>query len=201
MVDRMDYQSYFAKGISFDSYLSKLTDEIATGGGGDHAEYLPQNYQRIKRILRTTHLQESILQVIKALEHPVKWLVISEGWCGDAAQIVPVLQLLAEASNGRIELRIVYRDENEALMAAHLTNGSKSIPKLIQLDPDFKFIAEWGPRPAAAQRLVMELKSSPDTAANYADKLHKWYADNKTLEIQNELINVLEKSVVSDPVK
>ncbi len=172
MVDRMDYHSYFAKGISFDSYLSKLTHEIATGGGGDHAEYLPQNYQRIKRILRTTHLQESILQVIKALEHPVKWLVISEGWCGDAAQIVSVLQLLAEASDGRIELRIVYRDENEALMAAHLTNGSKSIPKLIQLDPDFKFIAEWGPRPAAAQR--RRQRTTPSAARGWRQPDGPW---------------------------
>jgi hypothetical protein len=42
------------------------------------------------------------------------WLVISEGWCGDAAQLLPIINKMAVES-GKIDLRIVLRDENEEL--------------------------------------------------------------------------------------
>ena len=60
-------------------------------------------------------------------------MVISEGWCGDAAQILPVINKMALVSN-KIEFRIVLRDENPALMDAFLTNGGKAIPKVIMID-------------------------------------------------------------------
>ena len=60
-------------------------------------------------------------------------LVLAEGWCGDAAQILPVINKIAEYSS-LIDLKVVCRDENPELMDQFLTNGSKSIPKVIIID-------------------------------------------------------------------
>ena len=45
---------------------------------------------------------------------------------------------MAKESGENIELKIVLRDENEELMNEFLTNGSRSIPKLIVLDENLE---------------------------------------------------------------
>ncbi len=73
------------------------------------------------------------------LQGPINWLVITEHWCGDASQIIPIISKVAAESEGKINLRFIYRDENEALIDAHLTDGkSRSIPMLIQINENFE---------------------------------------------------------------
>ena len=86
---------------------------------------------------------------------------------------------------------IVFRDENPALTDAFLTNGTRSIPKLIVLNEEGELLGTWGPRPAAAQQLVIELKSNPATAPTYAEQLHLWYARNRCADLQQEIISLL----------
>jgi Thioredoxin len=186
------YREYFEKGINFETYFENMVENTRTNTDPTYGPYLAQNLQRVKRLMKTTKVTEVLRDATMNLRDSVKWLVISEHWCGDAAQILPVLYAIAAASGGRIDLRIVYRDQNEPLIAAHLTNGTKSIPKLVQLDADYRFISEWGPRPVEAQHLVQELKANPATALDYADKLHKWYADDKTMSTQRELLQTVQ---------
>ena len=188
------YHQYYEAGYSYAQYLGKFEEELNSGEVGSHAEYLPINWQRVKRIDKTLILSSEMKKALSSIQFPLRWLVISEHWCGDAAQIVPVLARIADLSQGKIEMRIVYRDQNLDLMKAHLTRGSMSIPKLIQLDPDFEFLGEWGPRPAEAQDLVLKLKGDPKTADSYSEHLHRWYARNKQLDIQNELIQLLKST-------
>lgn len=187
-----DYQDFFQKGISYAEYLARFIHEVESKAEGMYAQYLPMNLQRTKRVGKTLHLQEDVWDYVKNLTHKVNWLIISENWCGDASQIMPILNGIAQAAEGMIDLRIVYRDENPTLIDAHLTNGGKSVPKLIQLDTNFNITGTWGPRPAAAQKLVVELKSNPLTADKYADMLHKWYADDKSISTQNEILALLK---------
>jgi hypothetical protein len=91
-------------------------------------------------------------------------------------------------------MKIVYRDQHLKLIDAHLTNGGRAIPKLIQLDSHFNITGLWGPRPNEAQKLVKALKSNPDTAAKYNEHLHKWYAENKQQAIQAELELLVKKA-------
>ena len=59
------------------------------------------------------------------------WLVLTEAWCGDAAQSLPIINKMAEVSDN-ITLRLILRDENLDVMDQFLQNGrSRSIPKLI----------------------------------------------------------------------
>ena len=111
---------------------------------------------------------------------------------GDAAQNVPVLAAIAQASKGKIDLRIVFRDENLELMDAFLTNGGRSIPKLIQLNEAWEVMTTWGPRPEVAQNLVMELKANAETVDNYAEQLHLWYAKNRSEELVKEITALLK---------
>jgi hypothetical protein len=189
-----EYQQYFEKGISYDFYLEQLERKAASGDTEGYAKYIPQNFQRSRRIAKTLHLSDELQTALSALPHKLYWLVISELWCGDASQTLPVIQAAQIASNGKIDLRIVYRDENPDLMNAHLTNGTRSIPKLIQFDQHFNLAGVWGPRPAEAQKLVLELKSNPETAPVYLERLHKWYADDKTVSTQREIAQMLNVS-------
>ena len=187
----IDYKFYFDKSLSYKTYLEAFQKEMALGALIEKHEYLPINWQRITRISKTMQLIPEIQERLSALNETRYWLVISEHWCGDAAQTLPVLNKIAENSLGKIQLGIVYRDANLTLIDAHLTNNSRSIPKLIVLDAQYNVINSWGARTAEAEALVVKLKSDPDTASTYSEELHKWYAKDKQVTIQKELLDVL----------
>ena len=186
-----EYKTYFSNGITFETYHQNMIEEVESKRESEYAEYIPMNLQRSKRILKTFQLQDSLKETLRNLNHKINWLLISEHWCGDASQIMPVIHSIAEASEGKINLKIVYRDSNE-LINHHLTNGGKSIPKIVQLDEDFNFLKEWGPRPILAQQLIEELKASETELPEVIEKIHKWYADDKTVLTQKEIEELLK---------
>ncbi|MDB4949551.1 MAG: hypothetical protein JWM27_2200 [Gemmatimonadetes bacterium] len=110
---------------------------------------------------------------------PWRLLVISEDWCGDASNTVPVLARLAEALPG-LEMRVVKRDENLPLMDRWLTGTARSIPLAVLLDADFRPVGRWGPRPAELQARVLREKAEGERAAAdiYRD-VRQWYARDR----------------------
>lgn len=189
-----DYKAYLSKGIDYDTYVVNLADDALNNPDPEYKEYISMNQHRIHRVEKTYHVSDEMKQVLSALTHPIHWLVITEHWCGDAAQIVPVMHAIAAASEGKISMKLVYRDQNEELINAYLTNNTKSIPKIVQLDAEYNVTGSWGPRPAVAQELVIKLKANPETAATYANELHLWYAKDKQLHTEAELIELLKKA-------
>ena len=186
----LDYQEYFEQAITYNEYQKNFQDEIALGDKSPFAQYLPQNWQRQSRLDRKLKLSEELKASIAAIQSPVNWLVITEHWCGDASQINPIIQKAAEESKGKINLRFAYRDQDEELINAHLTDGrSKSIPILIQLDENFKVINTYGPRPQEAQKLV---KSILAEGGAYSIPLHTWYAKDKQKSVQEDLILLIK---------
>lgn len=179
---------------SYRSTIDSLLAEHKTTGS-NHAEDMLQhtrmNVQRMKRLDKTAQLQPDLLAHLKGITQAQTWLVISEAWCGDAAQNLPYLELMAAASE-KIELKIVLRDENLELMDQFLTLGGRSIPKLILLNADTNKVGDWGPRPAAAQSLYQDLKVQQLPYMEASTQLHKWYADNKGLDLQAELLTTLQ---------
>lgn len=186
-----EYKTYFSNGITFETYHQNMIEEVESKRESEYSQYVPMNLQRSKRILKTFQLQDSLKETLKNLNHKINWLVISEHWCGDASQIMPVIHSISNASEGKINLKIVYRDSTE-LIDHHLTNGGKSIPKIIQLDEEFNFLKEWGPRPILAQQLIEELKSKETALPEVIEKIHKWYADDKTISTQKEIEELLK---------
>lgn len=189
-----DYKLYFKKGIDYHAYLSRFEKEMQQGESIPNFQYLPTNWQRMSRIYKTYNVGLGLAEKLSSLQQPLHWLLISEHWCGDASQSVPVVAKIALASLGKIQLRIVYRDENPQLIDAHLTNGGKAIPILLQLNSHFELLGTWGPRPDSAQKLVLQSKKQGLTVANYATNLHKWYANDAQQSIEKELEMLIAKT-------
>ena len=189
--NRIDHSAYLTKAISYKDYRRNVTAELASGADTKTAAYLPLNDSRMRRIEKTFVPSSDAIGKLAAMKEPLQWLVISEHWCGDAAQILPVMNALAEASHGRIRLSIVYRDANPELMDVNLTGTSRAIPKLIQLNAQDEPMASWGPRPDEAQTMVMTLRRDPATASSYTEPLHAWYAKDKQRSTERELIALL----------
>ena len=188
---------YIDASISYDAYremIDKLLSQQKTTGTNhseDMIHYTKMNVTRMKRLDKTTVISESLQKAVASVSTKMIWLVITEAWCGDAAQIVPVLNKIAEL-NPNIEIRFILRDEHLELMDQYLTNGGRSIPKVIAIDESTnKEIFNWGPRPAGTQELFLKLKAEHENYMDVAEGLHRWYAKDKTLEIQKEFTALL----------
>lgn len=156
------------------------------------AHYTKLNLHRMQRLNKTVVLRESLKSAIKQIQLPQTWYVLTEAWCGDAAQNIPVLAALAKL-NPLVDLQLLLRDENPDLMDLYLTNGGKSIPKLIAVDSACHELFNWGPRPSGAQLLMEKYKENPvKSYKEFAEDIHKWYAADKTLSLQKELQDILE---------
>ena len=190
-LSRDDYKNYLQKGISYNQYKQQMAEDLALNNDLKIKEYINLNQRRMYRVEKTYNISSELATQVKNLQHKTYWLILTEHWCGDASQSLPALHAIAELSGGKIEMKLVYRDHNDELMNAYLTNGTRSIPKLIQLDEHFNVTGIWGPRPTVAQKMVKELKSNPATAAGYANELHLWYAKNKQQELEKEVAQLL----------
>jgi hypothetical protein len=154
--------------------------------------YTELNEVRMKRLDKTITIAIENAQKIQHLVREYIWLVISEGWCGDATHIIPIIYKMAEYS-GKIELKIVFRDDNEELMNLFLTNGTKSIPKLIVLDKKtLKVLGDFGPRPHGAKQLILDYKETHGLIDEMAKtNLQLWYLNDKGLSTQNEITDLM----------
>ena len=187
----LDYKSYFQKAISYEKYLQNFQAEIDLGDQSAFAQYLPQNWQRQSRLDRKLKLREDLIEKIQLLTSPIHWLVITEHWCGDASQINPIINKVAQESKGLIYLKFIYRDKDTTLIDQHLTDGkSRSIPILLQLDESFHLIGTYGPRPLEAQKLVKTLLAKNE---DYNIPVHTWYAKDKQQAVQLDLVKLLIK--------
>ena len=187
------------RSYSFDAYKSLVTDLVAQGktSGSEQREdliyYTELNAKRMKRIEKTTVLSEELIGSLTRIKESFTWILISEAWCGDAAQIVPVIGKIA-AQNSQIDLKIILRDEHLSIMDQYLTNGGRSIPKLICLDQDFQEVFTWGPRPKSIQQVVTDTKAEGITDhAILVERLQNAYNLDHTTSIQQEINALIDQ--------
>ena len=185
------------KAISYTSYRKLISDLIASGKSSgpiqseDLLNYSKLNDRRMTRLDKTIRLSQETLLALKKIDKPVTWLVLTEGWCGDAAQTLPVINKIANESD-LITLKIIFRDEHEELMNHFLTNGGKSIPKLLVLNSQNKVLNTWGPRPNTATKMVQDYKNKyGQLDAAFKQQLQVWYNKDKGVNIQKNMIGLL----------
>ena len=193
--------SELGKAMTYEQYrklILKLLQEGKTTGPDQSLkmiEYTALNNSRMHRLDRTIALLPELIDILQGMERKMYWLVLSEAWCGDAAQSIPIIAKMVDASPA-LEMGILLRDENPTVMQAHLTNGAHAIPKLIALDPEkLEVIGEWGPRPAEPQKIVMDYKAMPEPKENYSEvskRVQMWYNADKGLSLQLEFIGLLK---------
>lgn len=186
--------------ISYSSYRDMVNELLAQGKttGEDHSDemlhYTKMNLQRMNRVDKTTVLSASLLSTLSELKGNYNLLVITEGWCGDAAQIVPVINKIVMAAPAHLTLKFVLRDKNLPLIDAHLSNGGRAVPVLLVLDEEGKLLLpKWGPRPVVLQDIMVQWKAEGIEMPELAEKLHGWYAKDKTDAIQEELDALLKQ--------
>ncbi len=179
--------------------LDLLKEGKSTGidQNDDLTHFTKLNNQRMKRLDKQTKLNEETLSKAQKINRDFTWLVLTESWCGDAAQTLPVINKFAEA-NEKIDLKVVLRDENEELMNQFLTNGSKSIPKLIVVDNASKeVVGSWGPRSIKASELVREYKEKHGKIdATLKIDLQNWYNEDKGLNIEMEMVELIDELIL-----
>lgn len=199
----LDYSNIFDnEGLSYAKYRELVDGLLAEGKttGPDHSEamlhYTKMNVQRMKRVEKTTVLNDELLSAIHSVKQRYYFLVITEGWCGDAAQIVPVIDKIVSTAPEKFSLRLVLRDQHISLMDMYLTNGGRAIPVLLVLNENKEVVLpKWGPRPAILQSQLVAWKKEYTDQERVAELLHGWYAKDKTQETQKELTAVLRELV------
>lgn len=153
------------------------------------------NAQRIKRIDKQCIINSELHPLVAEIKKKQRWVVITESWCGDGAQCIPVIAKIAQL-NENIKLELVFRDEHPHLMDCFLTNGSRSIPKLVCINEETEaVIFLWGPRPRLIQNKVSEFKKDNPSIAHdeLVKNIHLWYAQDKTNAIQSEFAEIFKK--------
>ena len=188
-----------AKSFSYEAYRKKISDLLEEGKstGPNQSEdllhYSTLNDARMNRLDKKIKLTHSAKEALKSTKEKQTWLLITEGWCGDAAQIAPVINKMSIESD-KVDLKVVLRDENENLMNQFLTNGSKSILKLVVLNEENEVISSWGPRPSIATKMVTDYKEKHGGLdADFKRDLQVWYNKNKGENIQEDVVAFLEK--------
>lgn len=187
------------KATSYKEYRELVSEHVQNGTstGPNQTEALAQytllNDSRMRRLDKTTKIPDNILGRINDFKGNQTWLVLTESWCGDAAQSMPIINKLAEITD-KIDFRILQRDEHPELMNAFLTNGSQSIPKLIVIDSvTNKLIGEWGPRPSIATEMVNSYKTEHGSLSpEFKQDLQVWYNKDKGVNIAEDLTKLLK---------
>jgi hypothetical protein len=159
-----DYRAHWDAAFSWSDYLGR---EVAK-----HPDLWNGVWQRAR-------VPQWALDEAAAAGGPWRLLVISEDWCGDASNTVPVLARLAETLPN-VEMRVVKRDQNLELMDRWLTGTARSIPLAVLLDAGFRPVGRWGPRPAELQeRVLREKAAGTRPAADIYRDVRQWYARDR----------------------
>lgn len=188
----MDFQAYLSK---FEEILNS-TNPVEPYTDSDYLEYAKLNFSRTKRWLKTGKLSADMVTAIKSITKPQTWVVITEPWCGDAAHSVPFIEMMAK-ENPLITTVYELRD-TESRIDEYLTNGSKSIPKLIIKDENGVDISVWGPRPEECQSFFLKSVEDKTDLDKVKETLQLWYNQDKGKEIQHELMQIIQQEVLVD---
>ncbi|MBP6004223.1 MAG: thioredoxin family protein [Pyrinomonadaceae bacterium] len=181
---------------TYSEYLAMVDGLLAEGKttgpvqSEEKTRFTALNRQRMKRLEKTFMPDNAANEAVAALNVDWIWLVITEGWCGDAAQNLPVIEKIAAANDG-IRTRYVLRDENLELMDQFLTNGARSIPVLIGVDAkSYKVLGSWHSRPAKGQEYFLDLKAQGLTKPEIDEKMQRWYNEDKGRSLQAEFVEL-----------
>lgn len=180
---------------SYRKLIDKLLEEGRTTGSNQSESYISyamMSQKRMRKWEKIGKVNPELIERIKDINKPMTWLVITEGWCGDAGQLLPFVAKMFE-ENPLVNLQLVLRDEHPELMNMFLTNGARSIPIIIGLSEGMEVLGYWGPRPEPIQREFLDNKISGErNGKEFSEYMHLWYAKDKGVSFQNEFLAILD---------
>lgn len=163
--------------------------------------YYAINLKQSREIRNNFRYNPGMEKKAKSYKADLKFLVISEGWCEDASQIVPIVDRLAESIG--VECKIVFRDENLELMEEYHTDGSFSVPIIIGVTPEGEEAFRYGPRPAKAMEFTNRFKKDPDKYSkdDFIEDLDRYYLENHGQDIITEILYLIEEYTLNNPAE
>lgn len=192
-------ETHIKAGMSYEEYRS-LLEQLLLGGKttGENqssalVDYTRINVQRMNKLDKKVVLEEMLLMALRHLRSDWYWIVLTEAWCGDAAQNIPILSKIADASP-RIQLKLLLRDEYPEIFNHYAHSRGASIPLLICLkQEDLSECGIWGPQPEPVQKMVMDYKTdSKETPEELMENIYCWYATDKGKTMQREMTGLIE---------
>lgn len=197
----MNLTEYINKGLAYEDYIIRVEDdlenEIENEDPKEYVQYYALGLQRMNRIFKTFKLNPGQETRIKSTPNNLKLLIITEGWCGDASQILPVVEKLANALN--VSTHYILRDENMELMEKYKTNGALSIPIIIGVNEENEEAFRFGPRPQEGMEMLARFKNNPDiySSEDFHEDLQRYYNDNKGEDIVNEILDLIDENIAN----
>jgi len=186
--ETMKWNDYLA---AFEAVLDG-TNKTVPYNDEAYLEYVKLNSSRQNRWIKKMVLSEETQNALRNVRTPQKWILITEPWCGDAAHISAFINAMSEAS-GNIEIDIQLRDSEPFIIDNYLTNGGRSIPKLVVQDTHGRDLFTWGSRPKECQNLMLSLKESDLSEQEKKAELQKWYNKDKGVSVQQEIAALLQE--------
>lgn len=188
----MDIKRFWDSGLSYEQYLNHAQesfDHPKTKAEEKSHDYYKLGIQRMNRMAKSYSPDTGQMKRLIQKRFTGRILIIAEAWCGDCAQVVPVITKFFEHH----EVRITLRDQEPSLMGDFLTGGSKSIPIVIFLDDQFRVINYWGSRPKYGQELYTKYKNNPEgyPKEQFYNDLQKYYAKNKGFDTIEEILELI----------
>jgi thiol-disulfide isomerase/thioredoxin len=185
------------KAISYTQYRALVQAHVLNGSNSGKkatemlAAFTAVNDQLMERLDKTLKILPENQEFLSTFNKEVYFLIITESWCGDAAQTMPMMNQVARAAG--VDFKVVLRDQNSVLIDQFLTNGGRSIAKLILVDANTNLpMATWGPRPTKATQLVDEEKAAKGLlSTEFKQELQNWYNKDKGKDTENDLVEML----------
>lgn len=184
--------------MSYSEYRELLDDLLLANKttGDDQSEerisYASLNQKRMQRLDKAT--MPTGLSSFK-INAKVGVMIITEGWCGDSAQIVPWFEQYLELYQPEVKSYFILRDDNPQVMDSFLTNGTRGIPKFVFFNEEtLDVLALWGPRPEKIQQWFLSMKEEQPGLSKdeYGLQLHQFYTKDKGHEIIADLQRVFQ---------
>jgi len=158
-----------------------------------YLETVEKNRDLWHSLYERARIPDELVRATERLDGRWHLLALSEDWCGDAVNTLPVVARWAEELD-HLDFRVLGRDENPDLMDAHLTNGrSRSIPVVIVYDENFEEVGWWGPRPDVLQEFVLGEGRELDPDERYR-RVRRWYARDRGRTILEEILETFERA-------
>ncbi len=191
-------EQVLASGLTSDAYQKVMEQQAAVdpstleGMEAERAEFAKLNLHRVGRIQRTWRPSAELASLVSRIDRPQVWMVLTEPWCGDSAQCLPCLEILAE-SHPEITIRYLLRDDNLEIMDRYLTNGKRGIPLLAAFDAEGVELFRWGSRPAEAQAIFDTATAEGLEKPAKLEKLHLFYGRNRGRALDAELVAMFSR--------
>jgi hypothetical protein len=138
------FNKLFENGISYEKYVEESEKD---------RERLNNSWLACQKAVQRLNQQK-----ISQMNEKLRVLCIAENWCGDCANGVPVIAMLAEMISNW-DFRIVSRDAFRSEFETFYTSaGRKKIPVILFADEDGDEIMRWIERPTRSYQLLGKLR-------------------------------------------